>query len=111
MAHHDFRLCNRKLALSRYSAPSRMVYASEFICRSDTDAHPPYMPIRYFLHIAAMPNLAVIHVSGSYLVIACEVNVAFCCVMAFICKISGLYAHVAFYLCDIHQICVQYSLS
>ena len=63
--------------LSVHSTPGHMIDARDFICGTYMDIHPPYMPIKY---MTFMCNLVGIFVSGTYLVIACKVDVAFSCV-------------------------------
>ena len=62
-----------------YSPAGNMTDAS--ICGAYMGILPPYMPVKYF---AYMPYLVGTFVSGTYLTITCEVDIAVLGVLAYV---------------------------
>ena len=67
--------------------------------------HPLCVPTKYLAYMIYMPSLM-----GINLAITCEVIVALCCVLAYICKNTVLYAHIDVgcvrYICNVAAMCV-----
>ena len=78
-----------------YSTPLLNGCASDFICGIYMYIYLLYMCVKYLAYLAYMPNLMDIFVSGIYLVIICVVEVAFSCVLVYVCIMVALFAHKA----------------
>ena len=67
--------------------------------------------LKYLANVAHMPNLVGTVISSTYLAITCEVCIVIDYVLAYICSMLGLYAHLIFWLCDLHIQCGRHICS
>ena len=74
--------------------------------------HLPYQPIKYLAYMVYMPNLVEIFASSTYLAIACEVYIAFSCVLVYVCKehwvsMSSRHVGCVTYNCNVPVVFIQ----